>query len=650
MRLKLLFLAMALLTPSVLAASYVMIHDDVLTDQARLVLVGGVDRVESIVGNPPFTRYHIRAERVLKGQVEGATVAVDVMGGLYPDGSRLILSGSFSFAPQDRLILFLVPRANGSYGVLHLGLGAFRELTVGNRKIARRLLGDAVEIRSGTSSSEQFHQPRDFQGFAQWLEDYSAGSRRRIDYFVSASEMQIPATSDFRLLSQPGRHDKFDKGETVEFVANAGGQPGLAGGGTAELNAAMDAWNDDLNTNIDLELVGTVQANPGFAEPNGENNISYDDPLNEIDGTYTCEPGGGGILGRGGSSVGTPIHIYGDASFFTILESDVVMNDGVRCEFENGDGDTEAAEVYAHEIGHTLLLGHSCGEFMFCTGLPVKNDALMRALAHFDRRGARLGLDDRLAAAALYSNPTKDFAVAIFAQYINGDISGTPNSTRVVARNNGTQTDSGRINFQDATGKPQAVPVSISGSAPSGAQTFVNYSIPVGGVFDVETTGTGPVVQGSIEIVSNLGADSRLEATEAFEVLGDFVSVPSATLAAVQQVFVSVNSDENTGFAAYNPNLTGVDMNICMIDDDGNERADVDMSIDPRERIAIFVDHEDLFQGFLNSVGNNFTGTMRISTENGEVLAILGLLQKKLGSRAPLIAVETSTNVAQPES
>ena len=105
-----------------------------------------------------------------------------------------------------------------------------------------------------------------------------------------------------------------------------------------------------------------------------------------------------------------------------------------------------------------------------------------------------------------------------------------------------------------------------------------------------------------------------------------------------------------TGFAAYNPNLTAVDMNICMIDDDGNERADVDMSIDRRERIAIFVDHEDLFQGFLNSVGNNFTGTMRISTGNGEVLAILGLLQKKLGSRATLIAVETSTNVAQPES
>ena len=353
MRLKLFLLAATLLTPSALATSYVMVPDDALADQARLVLVGTVERVENIVANPPYTRYHIRAERLLKGQLQGETVAVDVLGGVDADGSRLILSGSISFTARDRLILFLVPRDNGSYGVLHLGLGAFRELTVGNRKIARRFLGDAIEIGSTTSASERFHQPRDFEEFADWLEDYSTGSRRQMDYFVKASEIQIPATSAFRLFLQPGRHDKFDKGERVEWVAFQGGQPGLAGGGTAELEAAFEAWNADLNTNINQALIGTTASNPGVPDPmdlDGENNISFGDPANNIPGAYTCP--GAGILGIGGAVVGTPIHVHRGQDFFTVLETFLIMNDGVECTFSGTGGSALAAEVYAHEIGH----------------------------------------------------------------------------------------------------------------------------------------------------------------------------------------------------------------------------------------------------------------------------------------------------------
>ena len=643
MRLRLFLLAATLLTPSALATSYVMIHDDVLTDQAKLVLVGSVERVESIVSNPPYTRYHIRSERLLKGQLDGDTVAIDMPGGLTPSGSRLVLYGAPFFSKDDRLILFLVPRGDDSYGVLHLGLGAFRELRVGNRKIAQRFLGDAIEFRTSSSDSERFHQLRDFEEFANWVEGYSRGLRRETQYFVDTSELDVPFASSFRLLVQPGRHDTFDKGGTVEWVAFEGGQPGLAGGGTAEFEAALEAWNADLNTNINQALIGTTASNPGLVL-NGENNLSFGDPTNVMPGTFTCP--GGGTAAIGGAFVGTPIHVHRGQDFFSVLETFVIMNDGVECRFSDTGGSAVAAEIYGHEIGHTLLVDHTCGEFMACTD-PVKDDALMRALAHDDGRGARLGSDDCLAIAQLYPNPTEGFARAIFPQYINGDFGGVQNSTRVVVRNNGIQTDNGRINFQDQNGNPQAVPVSISGSAPAGAQTFVAFNIPAGGVFDVETFGTGPLVQGSVEVVSNLGANSKLEATEAFSVLGNFVFVPSATLAAIQQVFVSVNIRENTGFAAYNPNPTVVQMNISMIDSNGNERAEADLSINPRESKSLFVDDVLLFQDLLQTVGNNFTGTMTISTLNGEVLAILGLLQK-IGSGA-LIAVETSTNAPHPE-
>ncbi len=545
-----LFATFSFIAPA-LATSYVMVRDEALTDQASLVLVGHVDRAESLVANRPFTRYHIRPERLLKGSFGGDTVAVDVPGGLTSDGSRLVLFGAPSFSPNERLILFLVPRTNGSYAVLHVGLGAFRELRAGNRTIVRRLLGGALEIHSTPADSEGLHQPRDFEEFANWLADYSKGIRRSKEYFLDMSQEDIPFASSFRLSGNLGRHDKFDKGERVEWVVFQGGEPGLDGGGTAELETAFEVWNADLNTNINQALIGTTASNPGIPTApgmDGENNISFGDPEGDIGTPYVCPDGG--TLGVGGAIVGTPIHDHDGESFFAALETFVVMNAGVECAFSAAGGPALATQVYAHEIGHALLIAHSCGQFVACTD-PEKDDALMRAQAHNDGRGAQLGTDDRRAIARLYSNPTEAFATAIFPQYINGQLGNTPNSTRVIARNNGTQTDSGSINFQDGDGNPQAVPVGISGTAPSGAATSVAFNIPPGGVFDVETAGTGDLLSGSIEIVSNLGATSKLEATEAFSVLGNFVSVPSATLAAIQQVFVSFNASENTGFAAY---------------------------------------------------------------------------------------------------
>jgi hypothetical protein len=73
------------------------------------------------------------------------------------------------------------------------------------------------------------------------------------------------------------------------------------------------------------------------------------------------------------------------------FEGDVVTNDGTECFLRNNPAG--AAEVFAHELGHTLGFGHA-----------TDPQALMFARAHDDGRGARMGDDDRSGASLFYGD------------------------------------------------------------------------------------------------------------------------------------------------------------------------------------------------------------------------------------------------------
>ena len=68
-----------------------------------------------------------------------------------------------------------------------------------------------------------------------------------------------------------------------------------------------------------------------------------------------------------------------------------MTNDGTECFFQNNP--SAAQEIFAHELGHTLGLGHS-----------KDSNALMYAFAHNDGRGASLTADDRAAVSVLYGD------------------------------------------------------------------------------------------------------------------------------------------------------------------------------------------------------------------------------------------------------
>jgi hypothetical protein len=416
MRFRHLFPLLALLSlVAVLPASattYVMVDDADMVDQASAVVDVRIVAVESApVSGRPSTDYTVEIERLLEGSAPGTSLIVRVPGGIGPDGIGFRAYGMPHFAPGERAILFLAPRGDGTFGLLHLGLGAFHRVeSAATPALALRDLEDATEVAlPGREPDPRRHMARDFDRFSSWISDRSMGIRRPADYFV---EGDVPTgisslSAKYSLFDVRGfnlRWFEFDSGGRVDWRANQGGQPSLPGGGFNEFRNALQAWNNENRTPINYQYVGETGLRNGLESFDGQNVLLQGDPNNEMPGTFTC--GAGGTLAIGGPWFNSDQRLpFKGQMYVPILGADIVMNNGIEC-LSAGARCYPAyiTGVYGHELGHTLAIGHSCGDSgtPSCAGAPTLNDALMRASAHNDCRGARLGSDDIAAARRLY--------------------------------------------------------------------------------------------------------------------------------------------------------------------------------------------------------------------------------------------------------
>lgn len=405
-------LCMSCVATPLLALSYTPMSDQSLLAQAPAVVTATVMARDISATVQGVTRYQLAVQEVYKGMVPATTITVTVPG----NPLSRVIQGIASMQVGEQVVIFITPHSDGSWGLMQLNLGLFHVRDGVGGKVLLRGLKDAVRVDAATPIRKMAADgPRQAEAFRNWLIRHNPAPSLLPGRMPAA--IAVPQAVPDRIQpkytllvdsnGKPARWFLFDQGSSVTFKAGSTPQPGMSEGGYAEFQQALTAWDNLPDSNIKLVYGGKTAANAGLATRDGINAILFDDPNHEISGSYDCHKGG--VLALGGyATLGTAY--YKGRRWAAISEADIVTNDNAGCFFQ-GHGGANGAEIFAHELGHSLGFGHSCGDNWLLglandclLTLNGAADAIMRAYPHADGRGAKLKVDDSRAATYVYGN------------------------------------------------------------------------------------------------------------------------------------------------------------------------------------------------------------------------------------------------------
>lgn len=388
-----------ILAASLSATTIVLPTDEQLIAKAPVIARGTVLSSEALEENGAiYTDTKLHVESTIKGEAP-AVITIREIGGIVGDRISRIY-GTPDFKAGERVLVFLSPHG-AHYRTVDLFAGKFGEerTRTGGRLWLRSEEIPNVQLLDGElEPTVSSGLDRDGDRFEAYVNDRAAGREGMRDYFVPKSATpRTRVEANFTLIDEPTvyRWFAFDSGQTAHWWSY-GTQSGYTGGGLSELRTAMDSWTSYGAANIRYAYDGTFSSNPaGLTRTNGRNEVLFNDPLNEIDGTFNASTGG--VVGVGGfngiSSAQSWTAPFTDGSHggsyraWNITEGNLIIQDGVSPSARLSS--SRLAEIISHEFGHTLGFGHS-----------ADGTALM--YANVTGLGPSLRGDDQTAARWLY--------------------------------------------------------------------------------------------------------------------------------------------------------------------------------------------------------------------------------------------------------
>ena len=317
-----------------------------------------------------YTYVTIELDDVIKGRLADPTIVVKQLGSKVGD-LEMVVYDQAGFTVGEEVLLFLTERPRDGtlqttglwQGKWHIerdpetGAGVALRSPFSERPMTGLLgIGEDDDVRLLDPFRAELRQWEDVSSRGPTA---AALRSRPDDEPLSASPVDTEETDDgFTLLGSGARWHEADSGAPVLIDAQASGQPGLSGGGFAEMAAATAIWNA-AGASLSL-ATGTNNRANGFtrAQACADSNIVdnrlavyFDDPCDEI--------GSGGTLAIGGFySSSSDVRNVNGTSFRKIIKGFVIYSDGAsvqswlttsRC-FQ---------DVQVHEIGHAIGLGHT---------------------------------------------------------------------------------------------------------------------------------------------------------------------------------------------------------------------------------------------------------------------------------------------------